>query len=202
MRHEWLPLLAIGGLWATYNAGFAVVLGFVPAFLVASGETPQSAGIIASFVGWAILPLLPFGGALVERLGRPLWACGLCIAGTGLALLALLAGAPAMATLIVFGLLSAPPASLIMAMLGRVLAPESRAFGVGVHYTMFYAGMALLPPVAGQLRDLTGAPGAPILAAVGFLALAILCLAAVGRLTRPNRPDGAAGATAAARPAR
>lgn len=202
MRHEWRPLLAVGGLWATYNAGFAVVLGFAPAFLVAQGETPQSAGMIVSCVGWAILPLLPLGGALVERLGRPLRACGLCIIGSGLALLALLAGAPALPALIGFGLLSAPPASLIMAMLGRVLAPESRAFGVGVHYMMFYAGMALLPPVAGLLRDLTGAPGAPILAAVGFLALAVLCLAAVGWLTRPPRPEDAAGAAAAARPAR
>ena len=98
------------------------------------------------------------------------------------------------ATLVAFGLLAGPPASLIMALLGRVLAPESRAFGVGIHYMMFYAGLALLPPVAGWVRDVTGAPAAPIMAAVGFLGMALGCLAALGGLSRRASPDAAAEA--------
>jgi len=68
-----------------------------------------------------------------------------------------------------------------MAMLGTVLSPASRAFGVGVHYTLFYVAMAGIPPLAGLARDLTGAAGAPI-------GVAILCtviaLALLGRLRR------------------
>ena len=183
-RGEWGPLLAVGGLWASYNAGYAVVLGFGPAFLVAEGASPQLAGAVASLVGWAILPLLPIGGALAERTGRPVLVCGMCIGGMGLALLALLNGAPAMPALIAFGFLAAPPASLIMAFLGRVLSPESRAFGIGIHYMMFYGGLALLPPLAGWLRDLTGAPAAPIWAAAGFEGVAILTLLALAWLIR------------------
>jgi MFS family permease len=195
---EWLPLLAVGALWATYNAAFAVVLGFAPAFLVAQGESPQAAGAVSSLVSWAILPLLPLGGAIAERLGRPLLACAACILCMIAALLALVAGAPAWMALVAYGLLSGPPASLIMALLGRVLAPESRGFGVGIHYMMFYGGLALLPPVAGLLRDLTGAPAAPLLAGAGFLGLSFGSLVAVGLLIQRQASMSAA---AAARPA-
>ena len=177
---EWRNLLVVGALWATYNAALAVLLGFAPAFLVAQGASPVEAGATASLVGWAILPLLPLGGALAERLGRPLLACAACILGMAAALLVLVAGGPAWLMLIAFGLLSAPPASLIMAFLGRVLSPASRPFGVGIHYMMFYGGMAVLPALAGLLRDVTGAPAMPILAAVGFLGAALGALAALG----------------------
>jgi predicted MFS family arabinose efflux permease len=190
---EWGKLLAVGALWSTYNAAFAVLLGFAPAFLVAQGASPVEAGAVSSVVGWAILPLLPLGGALAERLGRPLLACAACILGMAAALLALVAGGPAMPLLIAFGLLSAPPASLIMTFLGRVLSPESRPFGVGIHYMMFYGGMAVLPALAGLLRDVTGVPATPILAAVGFLAASLAALAALGLSLRgpaagPARP--------------
>jgi fucose permease len=86
--------------------------------------------------------------------------------------------------LILFGLLSGPPASLTMAQLGRVLSPESRAFGVGVHYMMFYGGLAALPPLAGWLRDLTGAAAAPVLVAAGFLVVALVALGVLAARTR------------------
>jgi len=187
-------LLAVGALWSSYNAAYAVLLGFAPAFLVARGASAAEAGAVASLVGWAILPLLPLGGALAERLGRPLLVCALCIAGMALALLALVAGAAAAPLLILVGLLAGPPASLIMAFLGRVLSPASRPFGVGIHYMMFYGGLAVLPPLAGLLRDLTGAPAAPVLAAAGFLGLALLALAALALSLR------AAAAAPAPRP--
>ncbi|WP_149539779.1 MFS transporter [Siccirubricoccus phaeus] len=180
-RGEWPGLLAVGVAWASYNACFAVALGFGPALLVARGAAPAEAGAVASLIGFAILPLLPLGGALGERFGRPLLVCAACILACIAALLAWVAGAPALLCLAAYGLISAPPAALIMAQLGRVLPPSSRPFGVGVYYTLFYAGMALMPPLAGWLRDATGAPEAPILAAAGFMAVALLALVPLGR---------------------
>lgn len=117
------------------------------------------------------------GGAIAERLGRPLLVTVLCILGMVAALVATSAGAPPWLTLPAFGLLAAPPSSLIMAFAGRALSSESRAFGMGVHYTLFYLGLALLPPFAGFVRDLTGAPAAPLLTAAVFLAMCLTALA-------------------------
>lgn len=85
-RHEWAPLLGIGLVWAGYNATFAVAVGFAPAFLTARGMTPGEAGLLASVIGFSILPLQPFGGALAERSGRPMLVTVLCVIGMVLCL--------------------------------------------------------------------------------------------------------------------
>ena len=183
-RHEWRPLVAIGLVWAAYNAAFAVAVGFAPSFLVARGASHVEAGAVASLIGFAILPLQPMGGALAERAGRPLLVMAGCILGMVAALLALAAGAPAWIALAAFGVLASPPSSLIMAAAGRALSPESRAFGMGVHYTLFYLGVALLPPLAGLVRDMTGNPAAPSLTGAGFLAASLLGIAVYARAMR------------------
>ncbi|MBW6400626.1 MFS transporter [Roseomonas sp. HJA6] len=176
LRQEWRPLIALGVVWAGYNAAFAVAVGFAPAFLVAQGMTRAEAGALASLIGFSILPLQPWGGAIAERLGRPMLVCVLCLLGMVGALVLTAAGAPAWLTLPAFGLLAAAPSSLIMAFAGRALSAESRAFGMGVHYTLFYLGLALLPPFAGFVRDLTGVAAAPLLTAAGFLAVCVTAL--------------------------
>ena len=181
---EWAPLLAVGTLWASYNAAYAVALGFAPALLVAQGMDAASAGTIASLIGWMILPLLPLGGWLAERTGRPMLITVLCMAGMGAALAAASRGMAPAVSLGLFGVLAAPPASLIMAMAGRALSPASRGFGMGIFYTQFYAGMALLPALAGWTRDLTGDPGAPLLAGVFFLLVSFGALLAYLRSAR------------------
>jgi hypothetical protein len=124
------------------------------------------------------------GGALAERAGRPVAVTVVCMAGMAGCLLMVVAGFAPWVWLLLFGLLAGPPASLVMAMVGRALSPASRAFGMGVHYTLFYGSLALLPPLAGLARDLTGAPAAPLLAGVLFLAIAIGAMPVYLRLTR------------------
>lgn len=51
----------------------------------------------------------------------------------------------------------------------QLLRPESRARGMGVFSTWYYAGMAVLPPVAGWLQDRFGGG-----TSVEFAALMIL----------------------------
>ncbi|MBR0683887.1 MFS transporter [Roseomonas eburnea] len=179
---EWAPLLSAGTLWGFYNAAYVVALGFAPAFLVARGWPVEQAGAAASLLGFAILPLLPMGGALAERAGRPVLVTVACILGMAACLVAVAAGLSPWVFLLLFGALTAPPASLVMAMVGRALSPASRAFGMGVHYTLFYGSLALLPPLAGMARDITGTPAAPLWAGVAFLGIALVALAVYVRL--------------------
>jgi predicted MFS family arabinose efflux permease len=175
-RHEWAPLLGIGLVWAGYNATFAVAVGFAPAFLTAQGMTPGEAGLLASVVGFSILPLQPFGGALAERSGRPMLVTVLCVTGMVLCLAGVSLGGPAWLLLPLFGVLAAAPSSLIIVFAGKVLSPETRAFGMGVLYSLFYLGLAALPPVAGLARDVTGSAAAPLQAAAAVLALSMIGL--------------------------
>lgn len=170
-RHEWAPLLGIGLVWAGYNATFAVAVGFAPAFLTASGMTPGEAGLLASVIGFSILPLQPFGGALAERSGRPMLVTVLCVIGMVLCLAGVSLGGPPWLLLPLFGVLAAAPSSLIIVFAGKVLSPETRAFGMGVLYSLFYLGLAALPPLAGLARDVTGSAAAPLQVASAVLAL-------------------------------
>jgi MFS family permease len=69
---------------------------------------------------------------------------------------------------------------------------------MGLFYTMYYVGMALLPPVAGWLQDTFGRSAALYFAAAAILAtlpcyLAFLALSRAreqrtGRSRKPGRP--------------
>lgn len=182
LRSEWGPLLSAGTIWGFYNAAFVVALGFTPALLVTRGWSAEAAGSVTSLIGFGILPLLPMGGALAERMGRPILVTVACMLGMAGCLLAVVAGLSPWPWLLGFGVLAAPPASLVMAMVGRALSAPSRAFGMGMHYTLFYGSLAALPPLAGLARDVTGAPAAPLLAGVLFLGIALAAVPAYLRL--------------------
>ena len=173
LRSEWGPLLSAGAIWGFYNAAFVVAVGFTPALLVSRGWTSEAAGGVTALISFGILPLLPMGGALAERMGRPMLVTAGCILAMAICLAAVVAGLAPWPWLLAFGMLAAPPASLVMAMVGRALSAPSRAFGMGVHYTLFYGSLAGLPPLAGLARDVTGAAAAPLLAGVVFLAIAL-----------------------------
>ena len=51
--------------------------------------------------------------------------------------------------LIVFGLIAGPAGGIIAALPARVLAPHARHLGLGIFFTLYYLGMALLPGLAG-----------------------------------------------------
>lgn len=185
LRSEWGPLLSAGTIWGFYNAAFVVALGFTPTLLVTRGWSAEAAGSVTALISVGILPLLPIGGALAERMGRPILVTVACMLGMAGCLVAVVAGLSPWPWLLGFGVLTAPPASLVMAMVGRALSAPSRAFGMGVHYTLFYGSLAALPPLAGLARDVTGAPAAPLLAGVLFLGIALAAVPAYLRLARP-----------------
>lgn len=170
---EWLAVSLAGAVWMTYNVGYIVLISFLPGFFSAHGLSLAAASRLVSWLGWALIPSVPLAGYLAERSGRPnlFLVGGFIIAGLAAAALPF-----ASVPLYPFALLAlavGAPAGLIMALPAQALRAEHRASGMGVYFTWYYAGMALLPGLAGLARDLTGSVAAPALFAATMMALAL-----------------------------
>jgi predicted MFS family arabinose efflux permease len=72
-----------------------------------------------------------------------------------------------------YGLIGMAPAGLIMALTGAAMAPEKRAFGMGVFLSAYYVITAPAPAIAGWIYDRTGDPYLPILFAIALFALTL-----------------------------
>jgi len=65
-------LTTLAGLvWTFYNVGFIVMMAFGPDFIVASGWSASTANAMISTVSWVVIPALPLGAWLAERINRP-----------------------------------------------------------------------------------------------------------------------------------
>jgi MFS family permease len=98
----------------------------------------------------------------------------ICTAVAGLALLLLRQGSLAIGLSLLFGLFGGAPAGVIMALTGEAMAPQRRAFGMGVFFSLYFVIMTLGPPLAGWLFDRSGDAFTPILFAVALFVAAAL----------------------------
>lgn len=175
-RHEF-SLAALAGLvWTLYNIGFIILPAFGPEFLIASGYTATDASAIVSTASWVIIPALPLGAWLAERIGRPDFTMVASFSAASIAIWSITSVGPSIALFAVIGLTFGPPGGLIMTLPGEAVRPERRAIAMGIYFTCYYAGMGVLPAVAGYARDLTGNPAAPLWFAAAMLIAASLVL--------------------------
>ena len=171
-----------GGVWMLFNVGYIIVLSFGPALLMTHGLSARDAGFMTSVVSWTGIVTIPLGGMLIDRIGHATLVMIVSFVAFGLSTM-LLPTAPSLALMTFVGAVAGLPAGAMMVLPGEVLRPQNRAAGMGVFFTWYYAGMGLLTPVAGILRDATGAPGAPLLFA-GGLELAALGVLILFRLSQ------------------
>lgn len=151
-----LAVIVAGMIWGLFNVGFAMIFSFGPSLLAERGWSIAAAGSAISLVLWLSVVSVPVGGLFADRTGRPLT---LAVAASLLValLLAWLPRSDAVITILVLiGLASGIPAGPIMSLPARVLAPQTRAIGMGVFYTLFYAAMMLGPVLAGRLAKSAG----------------------------------------------
>lgn len=173
---EWLTVSSAGSIWMVYNVGYIVLISFLPGFFAAHGHSTAEAGRIVSWLGWTLIPSVPIAGYLAERLGRPnLFLIG-GFAISGIAAAALPFASAPLYPFVLLALAIGVPAGPIMALPAESLRADHRAAGMGVYFTWYYAGMAVLPGLAGFARDATASAAAPALFAAIMMALALFGL--------------------------
>jgi predicted MFS family arabinose efflux permease len=176
-----LALVSLAGaIWMLFNVGYILVVSFGPALLMSNGMSQRDAGFVTSLVSWAVILTIPLGGVLIDRIGHATTLMIASLGAFGISVM-LMPIAPSLALMMFIGAAAGLPAGAIMVLPGEVLRPQNRAAGMGIFFAWYYAGMALLTPVAGVLRDASGAPGAPLLFA-GALELAAIVVLVLLRL--------------------
>jgi predicted MFS family arabinose efflux permease len=151
------PVVVAGIMWGSFNAGLVTYFSFVPSFLAAGGGLSMAnAGALTSIALWVGMMSIPFGGFVVQRIGRPFATIIVfcTLAATSLALI--VAGMSPFLACILFGLAIGPPPGVITSLPARVLAPTERAIGFGVFYTCHFLLQASGPAIGGWIHDTRG----------------------------------------------
>ena len=169
-RNGAVAMIAAGLIWGLFNVGFAVIFSFGPSMLVERGWSIAAAGSTISIVLWLAVISVPLGGFIADRTKRPeLVLVASCIV-FAILMTALPRSSAVVFIVVALGLISGQPAGPIMSLPARVLQPATRAIGMGLFFTVFYASMMLGPIVAGACAKWAGSAAA----AFDFGAAAIL----------------------------
>ena len=178
-------VIAAGLIWGLFNIGFAIIFSFGPTMLVERGWSIASAGSALSIGLWVAVFSVPFGGWLADRTGQPQ-----TILVTGSIVFALLmillprTGAVIL-TIVALGLVAGQPAGPIMSLPARVLQPATRAIGMGLFFTVYYAAMMLGPVIGGACAKWAGSAAAAFDFGAAMILLCPLILWGFNRIPHP-----------------
>lgn len=193
-----LPLGALvqaGAIWALYNGALAMLFSFGPGLLTARGWSLASAATTTSIAMWLLTLTIVGGGYLADRSGRRDAVIIFGLAGFAAALVFAALAPPAAlpAAILLLGLISGLPAGPIMALPAQILAPKTRAVGMGLFFTIYYGVMMVTPAIGGWMADRAGDVGAAFEFGAGLLAVSLAALAGFRQAAR--RVPDATGAT-------
>jgi MFS family permease len=161
-RNAVIALIAAALIWGLYNIGFAMIFSFGPSMLVEHGWSITTAGSAISIVLWLTVFSVASGGFLADRIARPgLIIVAGCIVFATLMIL-LPRSSAVIAITVALGLVCGLPAGSIMSLPARVLQPATRAIGMGLFFTVYYASMMLGPAIAGACAKWAGSAGAAL----------------------------------------
>ena len=158
-----LGLVSLASLsWMFLNAGLIVYVSFAPTLLMEQGYSLATAGIIVGGASLISIGSHPLAGYLTDRTRRP----DVFIAGGAILVAATIfllpAYPPALLWVLLFGLTLAGPVPAIVALPSEVLRAESRSTGFGAWQTVYNVGLAVVPPMAGLLFDVTHSASGPL----------------------------------------
>jgi MFS family permease len=155
-RSAVIAVVAAGLIWGLYNVGFAMIFSFGPSMLVERGWSIAAAGSTISIVLWLAVLSVPLGGLFADRTGRPEFVLVAGCIVFAVLMIALPRSDAVISTVVALGLVSGQPAGPILSLPARVLQPATRAIGMGLFYTLYYATMMLGPAVGGACAKWAG----------------------------------------------
>ena len=173
-----MAVIAAGLIWGLFNVGFAIIFSFGPTMLVEQGWSITAAGSAISIVLWIAVFSVPFGGLLADRTKRPQTILVVGCIVFAILMVIFPRSSAVIPIVIALGLVSGLPAGPIMSLPARVLQPATRAIGMGIFYTVYYAAMMLGPVIGGAAAKWTGSAGAAF--DIGAVSAARLPAAAAG----------------------
>jgi predicted MFS family arabinose efflux permease len=165
-------LLVIAGLtWTAYTAGYSGYTAYVPSLMASRGEGLVLTGLVLTIATWGNVPATLLGSGLAARFGGfrvfMFGTSALVIGMTGAALWDY-----PVTWAVVIGIFGSFHPGVIMAVGTLSARPENRAVGMGLFYTVYYAGGALVPPLCGWAADIAGGLEGALLTAAVVAALA------------------------------
>jgi len=172
---EWKILIFASLPWALYNAPYLLIVAFLPSYLVEQGHSIVTAGGLTAINTLLAIVSVQAGGILVQRFGHPDRLAFASLAGIVVAMVGLINSESPLPWIIASGLVAGLPAGVFASLPGEALRAESRATGMGISYTIFYAGTAAAPVIGGALAKHLGSSAAPLWMAA---ALVVVCAAA------------------------
>jgi MFS family permease len=166
-------LLAVAGTaWMAYTAGFSGFVSYLPAALALRGYGTPLIGAVMAIATWGNVVGTLAGGGIAARTGAFnvfLFGTVSLVAG----MLGLMWTTQPIVCAFVFGILGSIQPGVVMAASTLSAKPENRAVGMGLFYTIYYAGGAVVPTLCGIAADYVGEPEGGLLAGAVLSALAI-----------------------------
>lgn len=185
-----LLLVVLSGLvWGAYNIAFVGAIAWMPGQLQNTGASAGVAAALASFIGWAAIVSVAFGGWLAMRVKRPDGVAHISFVVSAALLVAVpFLGAIAQQSwlMALVGLSLGPAAAMIMTLPVEAADASRRGAAMGLYFALYYALMGLAPPILGALRDATDTSAAPLFAA-GVLLVVSGVLMVLFRLLQRRR---------------
>lgn len=155
-RTTLLAVIVAGLIWGLYNGAIAMIFSFGPSMLAERGWSVQAASSVTSLTLWLVALSVPVGGLLADRTGRHRLVFVFGLLAFAAMLLVTARVDTVVPAFVALGLVCGLSAGPIMSLPSRVLAPETRAMGMGAFFTLFYAIAVLGPVLGGYAAKLAG----------------------------------------------
>lgn len=150
---ETILIVVAGNPFALFVSGYVAFMSYAPLLLIERGYSTTEAVSLVSLVALVSIGSVPLGGYLTDRFARPNWFIAGGAAATAAACFILPLWGPPLLWILLFGLFRGGCTGGIMALPSEVLRPENRSVGIGLFFTVYFVGMALMPLISGTIQD-------------------------------------------------